>query len=166
MEEESKAAEQATGGEPHGEGLGGAPEIDWKAEARKWEARAKANSAANDQLEALKTQSAADVADAVKRAEEAEAKAAKLEAAAQRERAVSAVAAETGVSAAVLGRMAGETEEEIRANAQVVRSAMPVYPTTRDAGGASAPAVTRDSILQIRNERERLRAIAEHADLF
>ena len=102
----------------------------------------------------------------MKRAEEAEAKAAKLEAAAQRERAVSAVAAETGVSAAVLGRMAGETEEEIRANAQVVRSAMPVYPTTRDAGGASAPAVTRDSILQIRNERERLRAIAEHADLF
>ena len=79
MEEESKAAEQATGGEPHGEGLGGAPEIDWKAEARKWEARAKANSAANDQLEALKTQSAADVADAVKRAEEAEAKAARLD---------------------------------------------------------------------------------------
>jgi hypothetical protein len=153
--------------EPHGTEQGApAAETDWKAEARKWEARAKANNAANDELEALKTQSAAELAEAVKRAEQAEAKAAQLEAAAARERAVNAIAAETGVSAAVLGRMQGETEDEIRANAQVVRSTMPVYPTTQEMGNGNAPTVTRESILQIKNERERLKAIAEHADLF
>lgn len=154
--------------EPHGDEQGAttAAETDWKAEARKWEARAKANSAANDELEALRTQSAADVAAAVKRAEEAEAKAAQLEAAAARDRAVNAIAAETGVSAAILGRMSGDTEEEIRANAQVVRSTMPVYPTTRETGIGNAPSVTRESILQIKNERERLKAIQENADLF
>lgn len=168
MENEEKQIEQNTPEvEPHGTEQGEtAPETDWKAEARKWEQRAKANSAANEELEALRTSSAADLAEAVKRAEEAEAKAAQLEAAAARERAINAIAAETGVSAAVLGRMTGETEDEIRANAQVVRSTMPVYPTTREAGNGTAPTVTRESILQIQNEKERLKAIAEHADLF
>lgn len=153
--------------EPHGAEQGAsAAETDWKAEARKWEARAKANNAASDELEALKTQSAAELAEAVKRAEEAEAKAAQLEATAAREMAVNAIAAETGVSAAVLGRMQGETEDEIRANANIVRSIMPIYPTTREAGNGTAPTVTKESILQIKNERERLKAIAEHVDLF
>ena len=153
--------------EPHGEEQGtNANATDWKAEARKWEERAKANKTANDELEALKASSAASIAEAVKRAEEAEAKAAQLEAAAAREKAVNAIAAETGVSAIVLGLMSGSTEEEIRANAQVVRSTMPVYPTTRETGNGNAPTVTRESILQIKNERERLKAIAEHSDLF
>ena len=167
---ENEIIEQSTPEvEPHGYEQGTTPAADttdWKAEARKWEARAKANNAANDELEALKTQSAADIAAAVKRAEDAEAKAAQLEAAAARDRAVNAIANETGVSAAVLGRMSGDTEEEIRANAQVVRSTMPVYPTTRETGNGNAPTVTRESILQIKNERERLKAIAEHSDLF
>ena len=167
--EENVIIEHAPEVEPHGDEQGAttaADMTDWKAEARKWEARAKANNAANDELEALKTQSAADIAAAVKRAEEAEAKAAQLEAAAARDRAVNAIAAETGVSAAVLGRMSGDTEEEIRANAQVVRSTMPVYPTTRETGTGNAPSVTKESILQIKNERERLKAIQENADLF
>lgn len=167
MENENQAIEQTPEVEPHGTEEGtNAPETDWKAEARKWEQRAKANSAANDELEALRTSSAAEIAEAVKRAEQAEAKAAQLEASAARERAINAIAAETGVSAAVLGRMTGETEEEIRANAQVVRSTMPVYPTVQETGRGNAPTVTRESILQIENERERLKAIAEHADLF
>lgn len=166
MENEVQPIEQTPEVEPHGTEQGSAPETDWKAEARKWEQRAKANSAASEELEALRTSSAADIAEAVKRAEEAEAKAAQLEAAAARERAINAIAAETGVSAAVLGRMTGETEDEIRANAQVVRSTMPVYPTTRETGSGNAPTVTKESILQIKNERERLKAIAEHADLF
>lgn len=168
MEIEANDIEQTTPEvEPHGDEQGApATETDWKAEARKWEARAKANNAANDELEALKAKSAADIAEAVKRAEQAEAKAAQLEAAAARERAVNAIAAETGVSAAVLGRMQGETEDEIRANAQVVRSTMPVYPTTRETGNGNAPVVTKESILSIKNERERLKAIQENDDLF
>ena len=62
--------------------------------------------------------------------------------------------------------MSGETEEEIRANAQIVRSTMPVYPTTQETGNGNAPTVTRESILQIKNERERLKAIQDHADIF
>ena len=166
MENEARDVEQTPEEAPHGADAGTAPETDWKAEARKWEQRAKANSAASEELEALKASSATSIAEAVKRAEEAEAKAARLEADAARERTVSAVAAETGVSSEVLGRMQGDTEEEIRANAQMVRSAMPVYPTTRETGRGEAPAVTKESILGIKNERERLKAIAENADLF
>lgn len=167
MENENQVIEQTPEVEPHGTEEGTTPaETDWKAEARKWEQRAKANIAASEELEALKAQSAADIAEAVKRAEQAEAKAAQLEATAARERAINAIAAETGVSAAVLGRMAGDTEEEIRANAQVVRSAIPVYPTVQETGRGNAPSVTKESILNIENPRERLKALTEHVDLF
>lgn len=166
MENEVQPIEQTPEVEPHGAEQGSAPEPDWKTTSRKWEGRAKENKEEADGLRAENATLQADLAEVTKRAEEAEAKAAQLEAAAARERAINAIAAETGVSAAVLGRMTGETEDEIRANAQVVRSTMPVYPTTRETGRGNAPAVTKESILQIKNERERLKAIAEHADLF
>lgn len=149
--------------EPHGDGG-----TDWKAEARKWEQRAKENGQAAAELEALKAQSAADLAQAVRRAEEAEAKAAGLEAAAERARTVAAVAAEAGVSAAVLERMAGEGEEDIRANAEVLRASAPAaaYPTAPQGGTPRPPAVTREQVMAIANSRERLKAIADNIDLF
>lgn len=144
--------------EPNGGAANPEPN-DWKAWSRHWEDMSKANKKEADEAKA-------SLAEATKRAEEAEAKAAQLEAAAARERAVNAIAAETGVSAAVLGLMSGSTEEEIRANAQVVRSTMPVYPTTQQTGNGNAPTVTKESILKIENPKERLKALAEHADLF
>lgn len=148
--------------EPHGDGT------DWKAEARKWEQRAKDNGQAAAELEALKAQSAADLAQATKRAEDAEAEAAALKAAAERARTVAAVAAERGVSAAVLERMAGEGEEDIRANAEVLRASAPAaaYPTAPQGGTPQPPAVTREQVMGIKNSRERLKAIADNLDLF
>lgn len=94
------------------------PAIDWKAEARKWEQRAKENSAAAKRLaeleEAAKTEEQ-------KRAEELEALRAKVTEYETREQ-INAwkadVSKETGVPANVL---AGSTLEEIKAHAEQLR---------------------------------------------
>lgn len=151
--------------EPHGNDPAGDP-IDWKATSRQWEERSKANLKKAEDLEESNATLQANLAEATKRAEAAEAKVTEMETAAARDRAVNAIAAETGVSAAILARMSGSTEDEIRANAEVVRATMPIYPTTREGGSGPAPTVTKESILKIENERERLKAIADHADLF
>lgn len=153
--------------EPHGDDQTATTDdqTDWKAMSRKWEKQAKENKDAAAELAALK-EKVASLEAATQRAEEAEAKVAKLEADAARQRAVDAVAAETGIPATLLARMNGDTEEEIRSNAEVVRSTMPVYPTVQETGHAGAPQISKEQILSIQNERERLKAIAEHADLF
>src|SRR5690625_983760 len=94
------------------------PAIDWKAEARKWEQRAKENSAAAKRLaeleEAAKTEEQ-------KRAEELEALRAKVTEYATREQIHACkadVSKETGVPANVL---AGSTLEEIKAHAEQLR---------------------------------------------
>jgi hypothetical protein len=112
---------------PHGEAttdegpkVQDAPETDWKAEARKWETRAKenlasakANEAAAKRLaefeesqktEAQKAQERLDAAE--KRAQELELKAIRAE-----------VAAESGVPVALLS---GSTREEIQASAEAL----------------------------------------------
>lgn len=92
---------------PQGDGT------DWKAEARKWEQRAKDNKSAADELEQLKeadkteAQKAADRAtEAEKRATEAEAKALRLE-----------VAQDKGLTPAQAKRLAGTSKEELEADA-------------------------------------------------
>lgn len=152
--------------EPHGTEAETAPETDWKAMARKWEKQAKENKDAADELAALKAAKNADLEAANKRAAEAEAKVAQLEANAAREKTVNAVAAETGVSAAVLNLMRGDTEEEIRANAQVMRSNIPIFPSVKETGNAAAPQITKESILAIENEQARIKAIQENMSLF
>lgn len=146
--------------EPNGSAANPEPN-DWKAWSRHWEDMSKAKSKELDEARAT-------LAQAVKRAEEAEAKAAGLEAAAERARTVAAVAAEVGVSAAVLERMAGEGEEDIRANAEVLRASAPAaaYPTAPQGGTPQPPAVTREQVMAIANSRERLKAIADNIDLF
>lgn len=150
--------EPAQPAEPNGNAANPDP-TDWKAWSRHWEDMSKANKKDADEA---RTKLEA----ATKRAEEAEAKIAKLEANAAREKTVNAVAAETGVSAAVLNLMRGDTEEEIRANAAVMQSNIPIFPTVKEAGNAAAPTVTKESILGIENEAQRLKAIQENMSLF
>lgn len=97
------------------------------------------------------------------RAESAEKKAGELEHDAQLSRWAAQAAAETGVPAAVLR---GETLEELQAHAHLIVKSMPVYPSASNAAPQGSPAPTRESILAIKNERERLKAIADNADLF
>ena len=85
---QEQAAEQKVD-EPQGS------EIDWKAEARKWEGLAKKGKAAEEELEALKQAQMTEQAKA--RAETAEAELAELKAEAERIEAAHQTAAKTGV---------------------------------------------------------------------
>ena len=116
--------------EPHGNEPQQEPEKDWKAEyekalaqSRKWEQRSKANADAAKKLAELEDSTKTDaekLADATKRAEEAEAKVKEYEAKAERAGIVSEVAAAKGVDADLLARMAGDTREEVEANADYI----------------------------------------------
>lgn len=82
--------------QPHG------TEVDWKAEARKWEARAKANRDAAQELEAMKAAQMSETEKLQKRAEEAEAKVQQYEQERQHATDAAEVAKETGVPATLL----------------------------------------------------------------
>lgn len=163
---EPKQAVQPT--EPHGE-VDRKPEIDWKAEARKWEARAKENKGAADShaTEAEKAKAAAEQAKA--EAEAAKAEAERLKAEKAREAAVKEAAKAAGVDSELLGLMAGETPEQIAANAGVLKAkiaALPVYPAVPDNGAGASPAISKDRIMGIKDPAERVRQIAAHPALF
>ena len=151
----------------------GAEEYDkLLAQSRKWEDRAKANAAAAKELDAIKAQSMTDaekLAAAAKRAEEAEAKVAEYERRAERAGIVAEVAAAKGVDAEWLSRMAGDTREEVEANADFIVSklgAQPIYPSVPDKGQAKAAPMTKEQIEAIRDPRERIRVRAQHLDLY
>lgn len=101
------------GNEPGTEPTGGKPEPDWKAEARKWETRAKENSAAAKKLaeieEAKKTeeQKATEARAAVeKERDEARAEVLRMR-----------VAAAKGLPAELAARLRGATEDELAKDA-------------------------------------------------
>ncbi|HJA28459.1 MAG TPA: hypothetical protein IAA15_02650 [Candidatus Olsenella pullicola] len=169
---------EPTGAEPHGTEPT-EPERDWKAEyekaiaqSRKWEQRSKDNAAAAKELEALKNASKTDaekLADATKRAEKAEEKLADYERRAERAAIVAEVAAAKGVDAEWLGRMTGDTEAEINANADYIASKLsgaPIYPSVPDNGGRKAAPITREQIDAIKDPRERVRVRAQHLNLY
>ena len=115
-------------GAPEPEGAGPAqgapePETDWKAEAKKWEARSKANHKRAKELEEkaarLDALEAANKTDA-ERLAAAEAKLAAYEKAAQAKAWADEVAAETGVPAHVLR---GGSLEEMQAHAESLKAA-------------------------------------------
>lgn len=88
-------------------------ETDWKAEARKWESRAKENSAARKRLDELEEAAKSDLEKATSRAEAAEKRAAELEALSLRRE----VAEAKGLPLAAAARLTGETREELEADA-------------------------------------------------
>lgn len=90
---------------------------DWKSEARKWEARAKANTDAAKRLEEIENQSKSELQKAAERAEAAERRVQEFETAQQVKQWKDEVAEATGVPAAALS---GSTLEDITAHAEVL----------------------------------------------
>ena len=136
--------------------------------SRKWEGRSKANAEKAKQYDALAQQTA----DAQAAADEAKANAAKLQGeldAANRSLAVSRIAAEKGVDADILAAMSAEDEDGITANADKLAAsyaARNLYPSVTDGGANAAPAITADSIEQIKDPLARVMARAEHINLY
>ena len=136
--------------------------------SRKWEGRAKSNADKAKQYDALAKQTA----DAQAAADEAKANAEKLQAdlnAANRSLAVSRIAAEKGVDADILAAMSAEDEDGITANAEKLAAsyaARNLYPSVTDGGANAAPAITAESIEQIKDPLARVMARAEHINLY
>jgi hypothetical protein len=106
-EQTSEAAVGQAAAEPHGEGT------DWKAEARKWEGRAKANKAKADQWDAQEEANKTELEKALARAERLKAELDGVKAEQARAAEVEKAAREHGVSAALLSRMSGDVAEGI-----------------------------------------------------
>lgn len=83
---------------------------------------------------------------------------------AERERAawLNAASAETGVDA---GLLRGNTQDEILEHARAIRAAFNA-PVVRDFGERKDVSPTKESILSIKSDKERLAAIKENIDLF
>lgn len=148
---------QAAQAEPQG--------TDWKAQARKWEERAKANKDKADLWDAQ--QQAAPTVEALQaQIDEMKQAQAKAEKAAERARTLMEVSQATGVPADLLK---GETAEELSASAQLVNDFVarkqPGYPSDKG-GGSNGAAVTRESIESIKDPAARIKARAEHIDLY
>ena len=140
-------------------------ETDWKAEARKWEARAKENKAKADKYDEAQEAAKSDLQKAIERAERAEAESKALKDEQEHREAVKAAAARYGVDEDTLLRMSGDVEQ----NAEFLQAKMPktpAYPQVTDYGEVKAPTVTKSSIAAIEDKRERRRAIAENIDLW
>lgn len=93
-------------------------EVDWKAEARKWEARAKENKSKADKLDELEEASKTALEKATERAQKAENQVKAYEQEAQRKQWLEEVSSETGLPVSVLR---GSTREEIEAHAQILK---------------------------------------------
>lgn len=179
-------AENEKGAQPT-EQAGGAPngaenaetEKDWKAEyerllrhSRTWEDKAKRLKEKADRLDELEEASKTDaerLADATKRAESAERKLAEYESERERAAIVAEVAAAKGVDAEWLGRMTGDTREEVEANADYIASKLsgaPIYPSVPDNGGGRGAQITKEQIEAIKDPKERVRMRARHIDLY
>lgn len=139
---------------------------DWKAEARKWEQRAKENKAKADKWDEAEEAQKSELQREREAREKAEKALSEAKAEAEHMALVSKVAKTTGVPSELLH---GSTEEELTSSAQAISefaaSKNPNYPL--DKGGApKAPEVTRESIDKITNPIERLNARAQNAHLY
>lgn len=129
-------------------------ETDWKAEARKWEKRAKENKDAAERA-----------SEAAREAEEARERIKALEAEKQRRERLDAVAAETGVPTNILAMLNADSAEELQKQAETL-AAQYAHPVIPDSGSPKTPTVTKQSILDIKNEKDRLEAIRNNVELF
>jgi hypothetical protein len=103
-----------------------AQETDWKAEARKWEQRAKENSTAAAQLAAIEEANKTEAQKLAERAENAEKALARQELEAARAQ----VALEKGLTASQAKRLVGESREEFLADADQLIADLGKQPTT------------------------------------
>ena len=143
----------------------------WQAESRKWEERSKANrdkakayDALNDEHEALK----AERDKAAERIAELEKQLGAATAAKAREEAVAAAAAAHKVDPEILAMTAGETPEEIEANAAKLAERLGtvrLYPQVGDQGAAKPAGTSRESIAKLKG-RAQLDAIRNNIELY
>ena len=138
--------------EPHGEAE---KQTDWKAEARKWEQRAKENKAAADELEALKQAQMTEQEKMLARAEKAEKELKKLQAEKQHAADVREVADATGAPAALLECCADRAAMEQLAaayTAEQKQPAAPRAPQTRIVRDSTGAASTRDEFAEFASQ--------------
>lgn len=78
------------------------------------------------------------------------------------------VAKETGLPADMMEFLTGADEEACLAQAKKLAERVKAsgFPSVKDSGESRTPGITKADILAIKNERERLKAIREHIDLF
>lgn len=152
----------------------GTVETDWKAEARKWEQRAKDNKKNLDDLqktlesfEAGQKTSEEKEQKATEALEAAKAEIKRLQAEAERDRTVRDVAKARGVDPDILLRMIGETSDEIEENAKLLAAATKSrWPDVKDKGESKGPRITKEEILAEKNPKKQLQLIAQNRDLF
>lgn len=120
--------------EPHGEEQ--AKEIDWKAEARKWEGRSKENTERIKALEKEIAEKFSQFEEYQQRAEKAEQEANDLRHKQDLAEWAEAAAREHGVPAPILR---GETAEEFMQHAAAIKASLTVAPVVRDSGEPKQP---------------------------
>lgn len=123
-------------------------EPDWKAKSRHWESRAKANKA---------------------KADEKDVEIASLRAQLERQTLVADTAREKGVDASLLARMAGDTADEVAANADALLAwarESQGYPDVPDNGAGRPSPVTRDQIMAEKDPVKRAQLMGAHKELF
>lgn len=136
MAEETKQEVEQVEAEPQGEAK---PETDWKAEARKWEQRAKKSQAAELELEALKQAQMTEQEKANARAEKAESELAALKAENQRLADAKDIAAASGVPVRLLEYCADREAMEAFAKEYIAER-----PATHSAASASGSRIVRN----------------------
>lgn len=153
-------------------------ETDWKSESRKWEQRAKENKKLLDEaqktLDSFKAESEQHERKektAAETIEELRNQLAEANARAEREKMVRSVAKETGADPEILLLMNPEDESSAREYAakylESVKGQAPKskWPDVKDKGESKSPTSAKE-ILEIKDPKERRKAIAENIDLF
>lgn len=131
--------------------------------AEELDARIKARIDKQNAKHALDMQTLKEQVEALtKRAEEVESERDALKKEQERNSWLSEASKQTGVPADVLR---GATQEEIMAHAQAI-AAIYSHPVIPDSGAPKPMTVTKADILAIENEKERLAAIRDNAELF
>ena len=143
----------------------------WQAESRKWEERSKANrdkakayDALSDEHEALK----AERDKAAERIAELEKQLGAATAAKARDEAIAAAAAAHKVDPEILAMTAGNSPEEIEANAAKLAERLGtvrLYPQVGDQGAAKPAGTSRESIAKLKG-RAQLDAIRNNIELY
>ena len=177
-EQDANQVEQDVTQEPQGAAEQQEPQgssTDWKAEARKWEERAKQKNARLAELEdkakkydELEEANKSDIERATEAANKAQTEAAEwqskfetLQAERDRELAARKAASEYGVDVDVLMRMGGDVEDNAKF-LQGKEAARPKFGDMRDGGEQRTPAKSLDEALsEARNEAERIRIRSE-----
>ena len=131
MAEETATSPETGGAEPTGTEPQG---TDWKAEARKWEERAKANKAKADQWDAQEQANKTELQKATELAEKYKKRLDGIEAERKRAESVRKAATEYGVDPDMLARMGGDVEENAKWLKERSDTGARRYPPTRDKG--------------------------------